>query len=194
MKPLSASALGRQLGISSGAVMRLHREGVIPAVISEGRLIRFDAVKCAELLAERAAGRRTQQPESDKRMGKVLHPQLLLSASPGFAKLQKLPISMQERYIEEPVPLVVHTDNGTDILLVKAKDMTKEQAAQVFGSGRIRTEGEQKAWLIQQRSEKARPIGSNLPAWRIRNGKVEFIAGATLTAGELATIITQITK
>jgi hypothetical protein len=125
---------------------------------------------------------------------KVLHPQLLLSASPGFAKLQKLPISLQERYIEEPVPLVVHTESGTDILLVKAKDMTKDQAAQVFGSGRIRTEGEQKAWMIQKRSDMARPIGTNLPAWRIKNGRVEFQASATLTAGELATIITQLTK
>lgn len=125
---------------------------------------------------------------------KVLHPQLLLSASPGFARLQKLPMSLQERYIDEPVPLIVHTDEGTDILLVKAKDMTKEQANQVFGSGRIRTEGEQKAWLIQQRSEKAKPVGTNMPAWKIKNGRVEFTAGATLTAGELATIITQITK
>jgi len=72
MKPLSAAALGRILGISSGAVMRLHRDGIIPAVVSEGRLIRFDAAKCQSLLATRAAERRTQQPEPDKRMGKVL--------------------------------------------------------------------------------------------------------------------------
>jgi hypothetical protein len=72
---------------------------------------------------------------------KTLHPQLLLTASPGFAKLQKLPFSLQERYIEEPVPVIVHTADGTDVLLVKAKDMTKEQAAQVFAPGRIRTEG-----------------------------------------------------
>lgn len=83
---------------------------------------------------------------------KTLHPQLLLTASPGFAKLQRLPFSMQERYIEEPVPVIVHTEDGTDVLLVKAKDMTKEQAAQVFAPGRVRTEGEQKAykWHVRQ--------------------------------------------
>jgi hypothetical protein len=125
---------------------------------------------------------------------KTLHPQLLLSASPGFSKLSKLPFSMQERYLTEPVPVIVHTDTGTDVLLIEAKNMTKEQANQVFAPGRIRTEGEQKAWLIQQRSNSAKPVGGNVSPWRIKNGRVEFQAGATLSAGELATIITQLTK
>lgn len=125
---------------------------------------------------------------------KILHPQLLLTASPGFARLRRLPFSMQERFIEEPVALVVHTDEGTDVMLVKAQNMTKDQAEQAFGPGRLRTEGEQKAWLMDQRSKKAKPIGSNLPAWSIRGGRVIFNEGATLSAGELATIITQLTK
>ena len=125
---------------------------------------------------------------------KNLHPQLLLSASPGFDKLRKLPMSMQERYINEPIPIIVHTDGGTDVLLVEAKNMTKEQANQVFAPGRVRTEGEQKAWLMQQRSNAARPAGTNLPAWTVKGGKVVFNQGATLSAGELATIITQLTK
>lgn len=125
---------------------------------------------------------------------KTLHPQLLLSASPGFSKLSKLPFSMQERYLTEPVPIIVHTENGTDVLLVEAKNMTKEQANQVFAPGRIRTEGEQKAWLMQQRSLAAKPAGTNIPAWSIKGGRVVFNAGASLSAGELATIITQLTK
>lgn len=125
---------------------------------------------------------------------KNLHPQLLLTASPGFDKLRKLPFSMQERYITEPVPIIVHTESGTDVLLVHAKNMTKEQANQVFAQGRIRTEGEQKAWMMQQRSNAAKPIGGNISPWSIRNGRVVFNAGASLSAGELATIITQLTK
>ncbi len=125
---------------------------------------------------------------------KTLHPQLLLTASPGFDKLRKLPFSMQERYLTEPVPIIVHTGTGTDVLLVEAKNMTKEQANQVFAPGRIRTEGEQKAWLMQQRSMAARPVGTNVSPWKIKGGRVEFQAGATLSAGELATIITQLTK
>lgn len=126
---------------------------------------------------------------------KILHPQLLLTASPGFAKLQKLPMSLQERYIEEPIPLIVHTDDGTDVLLVKAKDMTKEQAAQVFSNNRLRTEGEQKAYLMQLRSMAARPVNtSNAAPWSIKSGRVIFQQGASLTAGELAMIVAQLTK
>jgi hypothetical protein len=125
---------------------------------------------------------------------KILHPQLLLSASPGFSKLSKLPFSMQERYLSEPVPIIVHTENGPDVLLVETKNMTKEQANQVFAPGRIRTEGEQRAWLMQQRSNAAKPVGSNVAPWSIKGGRVVFVAGATLSAGELATIITQLTK
>ena len=125
-----------------------------------------------------------------------LHPQVLLTSSPGFARLQKLPYSLQERFIEEPIALIVHTEQGTDVLLVKAKDLTKEQAAQVFAPNRLRTEGEQKAWMIQQQSNAARssPTTNTAAAWRIKGGRVEFTAGASLSAGELATIITQLTK
>lgn len=125
---------------------------------------------------------------------KMLHPRLLLSDSPGYQKLATLPLSLQERYIDEPVPLVVETENGTDILLVKAREMTAGQARQAFGNGRIRTEGEQKAWLIDRASKNAKPVGTNVAAWKIKAGRVEFQAGATLSAGELATIITQLTR
>lgn len=127
---------------------------------------------------------------------KSLHPQLLLSASPGFARLQKLPYSMQERFIEEPIPLIIHTDNGTDVLLVKAKDLTKDQATQVFSANRLRTEGEQKAWLIQQRSNSVRTVGDVSP-WRLTgdslivrtsSGEVRF------PRSQLAAFVAQLTK
>jgi hypothetical protein len=125
---------------------------------------------------------------------KVLHPHLLINDSPGFIGLSEMPFSVQERFMKEPIPLIIETDNGTDTLLVDAKNMTRFQARQAFGKGRIRTEGEQKAWLMDQRSKKAKPCGSNIPAWVIRGGRVQFNEGATLSAGELATIITQLTK
>jgi hypothetical protein len=122
---------------------------------------------------------------------KTLHPQLLLTASPGFAKLQKLPYSMQERYITEPVPIIVHTDEGTDVLLVNAKDMTKEQAAQVFAPGRVRTEGEQKAWLMQQRSNNARNVTESVQVpWKIKGSKV-IINGVEFTRKQLHVILAE---
>jgi len=121
---------------------------------------------------------------------KTLHPQLLLTASPGFARLQRLPMSMQERYIEEPIPLIVHTDGGTDVLLVQAKNMTKEQAAQVFTTGRIRTEGEQKAYLMQQRSNSAKNVTPANPMWKIKGGKV-IINGVEFTRKTILSILSE---
>jgi hypothetical protein len=129
-----------------------------------------------------------------EQMGRgMLHPQLLLAHTPGLNKLAAMPYSVQQKYVEEPIPVIVETGAGTDVLLIKAREMTAGQAAQAFASNRLRTEGEQKAWLLDQRQRRAVPV-SNTSPWRIKNGKVEFRAGATLTASELCAIISQLTK
>jgi hypothetical protein len=119
---------------------------------------------------------------------KILHPQLLLTASPGFAKLKRLPISLQERYLDEPIPIVVQTDDGTDVLLVQAKNMTKDQADQVFTSGRVRTEGEQKAWLMDMRSKMAKPCNKVDRVWTVKGGKA-IINGVEFTRKEIVGIL-----
>jgi hypothetical protein len=131
-----------------------------------------------------------------ERIGRgLLLPALAMDTSAGASKLRDLPISMQRRYEVEPVPLVIETDKGTDILLVDVKNLTRDQARQVFAKGRIRSDGEQKAFLVEQQSVARRLTKTTeIPAWRIKNGRVVFEKGATLSAGELATIITQITK
>jgi hypothetical protein len=130
-----------------------------------------------------------------ERIGRgLLLPSLAMDSSEGARRLRELPLSLQKRYEQEPIPLIVNTSNGTDVLLVDAKNMTREQVKQVFAKGRIRTEGEQKAFLAQQASNNAKPCQQGKPAWTVKNGRVIFEAGTTLTAGELATILAQITK
>lgn len=124
----------------------------------------------------------------------ALHPQLLLHDSPGYQKLSQMPFSVQERYLDEPLPLLVETPTGTDTLMVSARNCTPSQARQLFASDRIRTEGEQKAWLVSQRTKKSRLKSVAVPAWSVKHGKVFFAEGAGFTAGELATILTQLTK
>jgi len=130
--------------------------------------------------------------ERFEQMGrKTLHPQLLLNNSAGYSKLQRLPFSLQERYLDEPIPLVVHTETGTDVLLVKAREMTKEQANQAFATGRIRTQGEQKAYLIQQQSNAAKNVTPAIQTpWKIKGSKVE-INGVLFTRKELQAILAQ---
>jgi hypothetical protein len=125
-----------------------------------------------------------------------LHPLLALGGGAGCSALAKLPMSQQERYLKEPVALVVHTPQGkTDILQVRVQDMTPEQAKQVFDKDRVRTEGEQKAILMQAVSYAAgqKKQIKDTP-WVIRGGKVEFREGVRMGAAELAAILAQLTK
>jgi len=124
--------------------------------------------------------------------GQVL-PTLAMDSSPGGMRLKGLPLSAQKRYETEPVPMVVETDDGTDVLLVHAKNMTSKQARQAFTNGRLRTEGEQRAKLIEDRSNAAKPVDAVAQPWRISRGKLE-VKGVLFTAGDLASILTQLTK
>ena len=121
---------------------------------------------------------------------KLLHPQLLLTASPGFAKLTTMPFSLQERYLEEPIPIIVEIDGRTDVAMVQAKNMTKEQADQIFTTGRIRTEGEQKAWILQRQQNAVKPTPAFSKPWTIKGSKV-LINGLEFTRKELAGILAQ---
>jgi hypothetical protein len=151
--------------------------------------------KAYDLIIERCPSINAQILGRFEAIGRgTLHPQLLLDHSPGCAKLATLPLSVQQRYAEEPIPVVVEDESGTDILLMKAKDMTREQANQVFGSGRIRTESEQKAWIINYRSKRAKPVVQAHSPYTIRNGRVEFAVGTSLSARDLANILAQLTK
>jgi hypothetical protein len=125
---------------------------------------------------------------------KTLHPQLLLNASPGFSKLKRLPFSLQERYLTEPVPIIIETSDGVDTLLVKAKDMSREQANQAFGGNRLRTEGEQRAYLAQKDSEAPKHSGKAISLWTKKNGKIFFNPDVGFTPSDLAAILAQNTK
>jgi hypothetical protein len=125
---------------------------------------------------------------------KQLHPQLLLGSSAGFAKLKRLPYSMQQRYLEEPIPLVIETAHGTDKLLVKARDMSPEQANQVFSGSRIRSEGEQKAYLAQKESEVPKHKGPAITLWSKKGGKIYFNPDVGFTPSDIAAILAQNTK
>jgi hypothetical protein len=130
-----------------------------------------------------------------ERIGRgLLHAPLAMDGSHGGKRLQSLPLSQQIKYENEPIPLIVHTPDGsTDTLMVRARDMTRDQAKQAFANGRIRTEGEQKAMLIEQRSKSSPiPEGVSSPAWTIKGGKVVFERQVTLTARELGMIISQL--
>lgn len=125
---------------------------------------------------------------------KTLHPQLLINGAPGFAKLKKLPFSLQERYLNEPISVVIDKDGRPDLLLVKAKDMTTAQANQVFCRNRVRTEGEQRAFRLQKEEEAPKHQGPEVTLWTKRGGKIFFNADVGFTLSDVASILAQNTK
>jgi hypothetical protein len=123
---------------------------------------------------------------------KLVHPKLFLSSAPGTKKLQSLPYSVQERLIEEPVPLIVEVEGGVDVLLVKAKDMSRDQADQCFASDHVRTEAEQRAWIIDRRSTAARNVTPECPWKKAGKDTIEFTKGAKLNRKQIMAILMQL--
>lgn len=126
----------------------------------------------------------------------VLYAPLAMDSSPGVERLKLLPLSVQRNHECEPVDILVRkTDGSYDTLKVLPKNMTKAQAKLAFAKDRIRSLGEQRAVLAEGEGKAVpvRIVGDSSP-WRIRGGRCEFIAGASLSAGEMATILTQLTR
>ena len=123
---------------------------------------------------------------------KIIHPKLFLSSAPGTKKLQNLPYSVQEKLIEEPVPMIIETDDGVDVLLVKVKAMSRDQADQCFAPDHVRTEAEQRAWLIDRRANAAKNVTPDSFSWRIKGSVVEFSKGAKLSRKDLMAILVKL--
>lgn len=125
--------------------------------------------------------------------GQIL-PSLAMDNSFGGVRLKMCALSVQRRFETEPIPLLVRKPDGeTDVMLFRYKDLTRTQAFQAIVDGRVATIDEQLARMIHVESKKALPPVPACP-WKIEGDHVEFVQGACCTAGELATILAQLTK
>lgn len=70
---------------------------------------------------------------------------------PGIRKLLKAPVETQNRYLDDPIPVLVPAGEGWDTLLIKAKDLSSEQSDQVFDrDGDVRTIEAQRAYIASK--------------------------------------------
>jgi hypothetical protein len=125
----------------------------------------------------------------------VILPTLAMDASPGSKQLQRLPLSVQERFQKEPIPVIIQADDddSTDVLLIKYQDLTPQQAKQVFRNGRLATEGEQRAWIEDYKLKNAKPRKCNETPWRLtKDGLV--VGDISFSAKQLAGFLAQLTK
>lgn len=127
---------------------------------------------------------------------KQLVPRLAYMSGPGPERLKKMPFSLQQQYLTEPVTLLVlRDDERIDKLQVAVTDLTALQAAQVFDRDTIRSLPAQRAWLEDERAKLvalAKPI-AKMP-YRISGKRVTFLEGCTLTARELSRILSEIDR
>ena len=119
-----------------------------------------------------------------------LHPSLLINNSPGVKRLAQVSYSQQERYVNNPMPVIVCVDGGYDTLQIKCEDLTPQQCAQVFDRGVIRDDGAQRAYI---EAEKKKAIMEGIPTeylpYHVTKGKATFRKGCILTKREVKNML-----
>jgi hypothetical protein len=125
----------------------------------------------------------------------IILPTLAMDTSPGSKHLQRLPLSVQERFAHEPIPVIVQSDDedSTDCLLIKYQDLTPAQAKQVFRNGRLATEGEQRAWIEDYKLKNAKPRKHDDTPWKLTKNDL-IVGDIHFTAKQLAGFLAQLTK
>ena len=124
---------------------------------------------------------------------KVL-PQLLIDwHKPGIKKLMRLPIHIQEKHSSNPVDVVIFNDDGDmDILPVHPRNMTPQQAKQVFETSAIRTPAAQRAWIESAKSKKQIESAVSVngdPVYVIEGDLVHFTKPCQFTIMELMRVL-----
>lgn len=120
-----------------------------------------------------------------------LVPQLLLAEYPAARKLERLPMSEQERLMIEPVEVMIIKDGKPDTLHVAVRHLTGSQVRQVFAANHVRTLAEQRQWIESQKPEQ-QTVKVESPYIITRKGSVIFSQGCEMTAKELLRIAAQL--
>jgi len=120
---------------------------------------------------------------------KRLHPELLVSSSPGCKMLARLPYDLQAKYIKEPIPLLICNDGTWETLPVDVRNLTTSQAKQAINCENVRTQAAQRTWIEDKRAKKSAPSPAVEASFKVQGGKVIFKRDVTITRKELAQIL-----
>ena len=85
---------------------------------------------------------------------KALHPKLLMDDRAGIVALRSMNYETQEKFLSEPVPTLVKTEDGWQTLNIETRNLTPVQARQVFDTKQrtVRTPAAQRAWIESKRT------------------------------------------
>jgi hypothetical protein len=127
-----------------------------------------------------------------ERIGRMkLHPRLLLSDAPGYRRLRCLPYDLQEKFLKEPVKLLIREGKNWEELNVNAVNLTADQCKQVFTDHEVRSVPAQRAWIESQNMRKLVPFSDAEMPYRIIGKQLVVNAPCRLKVSELARIIAQ---
>ena len=113
-----------------------------------------------------------------------------INSGPGWQALRRMPYDVQERLVSAPVEMVVMVGERADILNVHVEDMSRDQAALVFGSGVVRTPSAQRAYLADAKSRAIPPERIDV-AYTVGRDSLTIARPCELTRKQLAAILAQ---
>lgn len=114
---------------------------------------------------------------------------LLIADGPGVVALLKCPYDVQERYATQPLDVLVRQGNDWATLKITARNLTGDQAKQVFKNGEIRSIAAQRAFIESRNTARYNPNVTQETPYVIRNHKLVIRNGPTFTATELLRIL-----
>lgn len=120
---------------------------------------------------------------------KQLFYQLAIHDGPGVKALCRCAYSEQVKHFHEPIPLLITDGKNVETLNVGVHALTTDQARQAFGSHRVRTLGEQRAWLESQKKKAV--VVDIVSPYSIHRGKITFNQPCTLSVSELARLLSE---
>ena len=122
---------------------------------------------------------------------KQLCPQLLVSEAPGVRALRRMPISDQQRYLKEPIDLLVVNDQDhTSHIKAMVYNFTTEQTMQVFAKTHIRDQAGQRTW-VENRKAKLSPKKSLDTDYVVRRQEVIINRPCVLTRNDLIRLLAE---
>ncbi len=118
-----------------------------------------------------------------------LHPKLLMSNKPGPRRLRSMPYELQERFIEEPVNVLVENNGKWEELRVSVFNLTPLQARQVFNGNTIRPAAAQRAFIESEKLSNATEANLAEVPYRITNGALVVLQPCKLDRKQLSQIL-----
>ena len=117
-----------------------------------------------------------------------MHERLLLMGGRIQTLLAALPLSEQTEAIENGLEVLLHDGNAMRIM---PEALTQSQLSQVFGSGEIRSQEAQRAWMESRRNYQLARLAQGDMRYRVEGCHLVILAPVSIEMGKLRRVLAQ---